>query len=140
MTSRKALFILLAVVLTAISSPASAQTGAWIPPKPIPPLIPFEQACMQSGGAAGSFMPTSKPSGAVKEKKLLASGGKPVLFTFSLATGSTTVRIRWSDATGAWQPEEMVSGPETLTVTADRFTLKYDDSQPLAWCVRATPL
>ena len=126
----------LALILPLTSARAQ---GPWTPPNPIPVPIKFEELCLLSGGATGSFMPTSKPGGAFTSKKLLEAGTTPILFTFNLATGSSTVFIRWTNSAGIWQPEDLVRGPYTLTVVSTQVQIRYDDALPIAWCTRATP-
>ena len=124
--------------LAAVFASTDSAQGLLAPNAPFPlnPPIRCEEACLQSGGAAGSITP--RVSVGNRTFKLL-DVDRPVLFTFNLAEGTRAVEITWTDAKNEAHGAT-VSGPTTWTVSALSFTLIADSSGPAAWCTRVQTL
>lgn len=125
----------IATILLAFSVPQSAiaQTK---PPLPLPAPVRFEEACLQSGGAAGAITPST--STGVMTYNLLEAD-RPILFTFNLAEGTRAVTLKWTDGKG--NPRQaIVGGATTLTVVARSFAMEASEYGPAAWCTRVHAL
>ncbi len=124
------------ITLLVVAANASVALGQQKPPLPLPPPVRFEEACLQSGGAAGAITPSI--TGGNKIYEMLESD-RAVLFTFNLAEGTRAVTIRWMTPSGVIK-ERIVAGATTFTVSAKAFTMVADENGPAAWCTRVTPL
>lgn len=128
------LLLNLALALVTLAS-ATASAQPLPKPLPLPPPIRFEEACLQSGGAAGAITPSTSQG---EMYYLLLEADRPVLFTFNLAEGTRAVTIKWTTADGP--RSAIVSGSTTLTVVAQRFELVASEYGPAAWCTRVQVL